>query len=225
VLSLAEELLLLAIDDESNRVPMAQSSKLDYVLAGAVLMDLLLTDRLRFADGKLAVADASPTGDAVLDDALTKLERSAKPRSPQHWVNRLAGDHLRDRVIDELVQRQIVRREEHHILGIFPANRFPTEDPTPEQAVRARLRAVLLEGREPEPRDAALVALLKAGDLLGAVLSKEERHRAGERVKELTRPAAVGKATTQTIAAVEAAADAVMAAVIAAVVAASTAAR
>lgn len=223
-LSLAEALLLVAIDDDANRVPSTQSFKLDYGLAGALLLDLLLIGRLRLTADRIAMADAAPTGNTVLDDAVNTIGDATKPRDAKYWVNRLAGDHLRNRVVNELEQRQIVRREEHRVLWLFPADRFPTQDPAPEKRLRARLRAVLLDGQAPEPRDTALVALLKTCDLLGVVLSHAERQRADERITALTRPEASGTAVSQTIAATKAANDAVLAAVIAAVVAASIAA-
>ena len=45
MLNLAEELLLLALEDESGRINHAASASLGFGLAGAVLMDLTLRER------------------------------------------------------------------------------------------------------------------------------------------------------------------------------------
>jgi len=38
------------------------------------------------------------------------------------------------------VQKRILRREEHRILWVFPADRYPTSNPLEELEVRRRLR-------------------------------------------------------------------------------------
>jgi hypothetical protein len=218
--TLAEDLLLLALDDESGATPLSREQTLGFGLAGGVLLELLLAGRLDAAGRNLAVADAAPTGDAVLDDALRKIADARRPRDTQHWVNAIAGDHLRERVLDQLVAQGIVRREEHKILWVFPANRYPTQDPAPERGVREQVRAAVLGGATPEPRVAALIALARACKLDDALFTRDERKAARRRLDEIARGEAVGQAVSR---AVEAAQAAVMAATTAAIVASVTA--
>ena len=45
----------------------------------------------RVADKRLAVLDASPTGDELLDGALAVIAASAKPRKLTHWINTIVS--------------------------------------------------------------------------------------------------------------------------------------
>jgi hypothetical protein len=212
---LAEDLLLLALDDDKGTVSWGQSTSLPLVLAGGVIADLALLERVRVEGKNLVVRDAAATGDDLLDDAVTAIASSKKPHDPKHWVNKLAGRsfHLHDRLIARLVSRGILREEEHKILWVFPDDRYPAVETAGEQATRDQLRAVVLTGADPDPRTAVLLSLLKAGSMEKRVFSSDEWKAAKTRVEELTETEAISKAVGQAIA------DAT-----AAVIAASTAA-
>ena len=80
---IAEDLLLLLTDDRRGSV--REYSSADYVLGGALLMELALAGRVRITEegesahkaGRVTITDASPTDDDILDDALARL--AAKP--------------------------------------------------------------------------------------------------------------------------------------------------
>ena len=71
--SLAEDLLLLLLDDESGR-SVVDGTRRDYAVAGAVLVELARLGRVSPAEpgddakeGYAVVREGSPTGDPVLD--------------------------------------------------------------------------------------------------------------------------------------------------------------
>ena len=70
--TLPERLLLVSLDDDGQ--PRDPKSSLASALAGAAVTELLLAGRLALGDDRLAVADASPTGDPVLDEVLRQVE-------------------------------------------------------------------------------------------------------------------------------------------------------
>jgi hypothetical protein len=213
--TLPESLLLLVTDDVTGQIS-TKSGALNYGLAGAVLTDLLLRGRLDAEEGKLRVIDSSPLGDSVLDHALSRMGAS-KSRDAKHWVGTLARDHIMERVLEHLLQKGVLRREEHRILWVIPNDRYPTEDTAAERAVRENVRAVVLEGAPPQPRTAVLIALLKACDLADVVFSRDERKHYKERIDDVARGEAMGEAVARAI-------KEMQAAVIAAVVAAGAAA-
>jgi hypothetical protein len=65
-------------------------------------------------------------------------------------------------VLDALVARGVLRRDERKVLGIFPADRYPGVVTGPEDAVRTRLRTVVLDGAPADEPIAALVAVTRA---------------------------------------------------------------
>jgi hypothetical protein len=143
--TLGEDLLLLALDDEGGKVGWQDSSGLPYALVGALLAELALRERITLDAKHLVVTDASPTGDDLLDEALHRMAESKKPHDAKHWVTALHGKikHLQRRLEDRLVAAGIVRREEHRVLWVFPAQRYPAVDNAPEEALREQLRAVV----------------------------------------------------------------------------------
>ncbi|MFC5381624.1 GOLPH3/VPS74 family protein [Aquipuribacter nitratireducens] len=189
MLTIADDLLLLVLDDESGRSSL-DGSTLDAAVGGGLLLELALAERVdveesgRLLRQKLVrVVDAAPFDDPVLDSALgTVAERS---RTPQDLVSRL-GKELRPRLLDRLVERGILRREENRVLGLFPQTRWPAEDSEHEDAVRQRLRDVLVTGLASDERTSALVALLRALDRAHTVLpdlDREQRRTARSRAK------------------------------------------
>lgn len=203
-LALPDELCLLGHDPESGR---SQSSHLDLGLAGAVLVELALAGRVDVDDDRVVVLDDSPTDDALLDDALGRIAGD-KPRAPDDWVSRLQKG-LREQVLTRLVEVGVLDHQTSKLLGLFTRHRWREVDPEPEAQVRGRLETVVLHGTEPDQRTAALVGLVRAVDLRGAVFPLAPRKTTEARMREVAEgewaPAAVVTAVRQVQAAIIAA--------------------
>lgn len=223
MLNLAEELLLLALEDEKGVVHHAASGTLDYALAGAILMELALKDRLRTEDNRLAVVDGSRTGDGVLDGALQDIEASRRARNLEYWVGRWGGQNFKDQLIERLVNKGILKEEEHRVFWIFSRNRYPERDGAPERELRDRVRSVMLDKKEPEPRLAALICLIKACDLVGEIFTPHETELARKRLDEISEGDLVGSAVSGAVDQVQAATQAAVMASVAAATASTAA--
>lgn len=218
--TLAEDLLLLALDDDKGTVSWQEVTAFPYGLGGALLMDLALQGRVDRADQQLIVGDPSPTGDEPLDDALATMVASQKPRDATHWVRELgARKGLQEQLARRLVARGILREEDQTFLWVFHSQRFPTSDPDPELALRAGIRDVVLNGAEPDTRTLLLLSLINACGLTDALFTRDERGAAKRRIKALVEGEQFGEAVGKAIAAVVAAVAATTAAVFTATVA------
>lgn len=217
---LAEELLLIALDDASGRDTTSMGS-LDYGLAGAVLLDLSLGGAVTVSDGRIAVTGIPD--EPLLADATAAIGADDRPRDARHWVKRLpkALKPLRERVADRLVERGALREEQRKLLGVFKVTRFPEADPSPERELRARLQAALVDGAEPDARTALLVSLLEPLDLVKAVVPKDARRDAKRRAKQIADHGVVGTGLDKVVQELQ---TAVMVSVIAASTAGTTAA-
>jgi Golgi phosphoprotein 3 (GPP34) len=207
---LAEELLLLALDDERGKVVVAE---LDKGLAGAVLIELALLERIRVAEkgedvraGRLVLKPGAAPGHPVLDDAL-RLLSAKEGRKPKDVLGILAKG-LRERLELLLVDAGVLRRETRKVLGFFPIERLPAQDSTHETTVRERIAAAL-DGGRPDDRTAALIALLSALNAVTTVFDVPDRRVARRRAKEIAEgqwaAAAVRKAVQEVYAATMAA--------------------
>ena len=156
---LAEELLLLAYDDESGKATGSQIG-LDLGMAAAVLVELALAGRVAYVDGTIMVRDATPTGHSILDDVLARVSADT-PHTPASWVQRLRYG-LRDRVLADLCTRGVIRDVDETTQGFIHLHRYPTVDATVETEVRARLSRALAGDDVPDERTAALATLVAA---------------------------------------------------------------
>jgi Golgi phosphoprotein 3 (GPP34) len=217
---LAEELLLLLLDDEKGSVRGGFAD--DAGLTGALLLDLVEAGRVVEREGALVPSGAGPSSPQVLADAYAEIERSDRPRDANHWLNRLpkALKPLRGRVAQDLVARGVLGEERHKALGPFSSTRYPELDPGPEHELRARLRAVLVDGAEPDAHTALLLGLLAPLDLVGRLVEREHRKAAKARAQEVADRGAVGSAVADARRAAQAA---VIASITAATVASTTA--
>jgi hypothetical protein len=223
---LADELLLLAYSDDGS----AEVSQyaLDLGLGGAVLLELALAERFDVRDGRIVVADPSPTGDPVLDDALAQVAGDKKIRKPRDWVKRLSRN-LRDRLLDDLVAAGVLTREKDRVLGLFPRTRYPTAQGvvTPaENGARQRLAAAL-DGPDPVPtHTAALAALVQAVGLAGKVFPGRPGRQVKDRIAAMSEAALAGDrwASDGVRKAIEEVEAGIMVAIVAGTTAATTAA-
>jgi hypothetical protein len=216
-MNLPEELVLLGYSDAGT--PETDSNHLNYGLGGALLLELALAERVGLEDKRVVVRDRAPTGDPLVDDALGRIAADGRDRKPGHWVQKLA-DGTRDRVLDGLVARGVLRRERGRMLLVFPRTVYPPAhgvEPPVKTETRDRLHAAILGSREVNPRTAALCALLMAADLDRKVFADLDRAQVKQRLKEISEGSWAAAAVRQTI-------NEVYAAVTAAVVAATTAA-
>jgi hypothetical protein len=211
-MNLPEELVLLAYSDEGT--PQADSTHLDNGLGGALLLELALAERVDMRDKNVVVRDPSPTGDPLVDDALARMAREGRDRKPGYWVKKLAKG-TRGRVLDGLVARGVLHREQGTVLLVFSRTKYPAPhgiEPPAETEARTRLRAAVTTSGEVDPRTSALCALLAATGLDRKVFADLNRRQVKARLKEIAEGSWAATAVKKTIDEVQ---SAIMVAVIA----------
>jgi len=88
------------------------------------------------------------------------------------------------------------------LIGLFPVTRWPQVDDRAEQAVRDRLREVLVDGAEPDARTAALVGVLGAVDLVPKLMPDQDRKQLRRRVEQIGDGDWAGRAVKDSVEAV-----------------------
>ncbi|MET8542614.1 GPP34 family phosphoprotein [Kitasatospora sp. NPDC004799] len=165
--TLAEELMLLSLDDESGVAKDATTAS--WAAAGGILAELVLAGRVAIDEGRLTVTDRTPTGEPLVDGRLARLDewaagRGAGKAKAADWLIKDRTTAVADTVA-RLCERGLVVEERRRAFGIFPVRRYPEADGAVERELRGRLAAVVLDGAEPDLRTAALVALLHGSRL------------------------------------------------------------
>jgi hypothetical protein len=222
-LSLAEEYLLLALDDTSGR-PLLGAQPLQLALAGAAVADLTLHGALEVSDG----ADGGrpgrfrATGRATRSDPVQReVLELVDGRKPKDAIRKVGqgrfARRLRDSLQQGLATRGVLREGEVKFLGLIPSSTWTPHDPAPEAAARERVLAALTGRADADERTAALVSLLLATDLTRKVFPGQDRRTLKRRAKEIAKSEWAGAAVKRAI-------DDVNAAIVAATVAAAGAA-
>src|SRR5215203_112079 len=193
--TLAEDLLLIALDDAKGTTSWQQSGILPYALAAALLADLALAGKVTLRDDKMVVVEPAPLDDELLDEALTRMKASKKEHDANYWVPALSGKvkKLQQRLENRLVAEGILRREQHKVLWVIESDRYPTLNPAPERTLREQLRAALLTDTAPDARTAILISLIENCKLIDRLVEKGERTAARARAKRLLREAPLAK--------------------------------
>ncbi len=177
MVTLVEDLFLLATDASTGR-PLIDTTHLDLGLSGALLLDLVLQHRLAPRDSHIVVTDPRPTGDPLLDGALSEIA-AAKPHEPGHWVRHLT--HGLHRIVrDRLVEAGVLCRDDHKVFGIIPIHRTHETDGRLHHELEDYLQDAVVLNQSPSRQTAALASLALAVGL-DANLFPRSDHRAVRR--------------------------------------------
>ncbi len=199
-LRFAEEIILLLLNDDDGRFARVPSWSMDYALAGAVLMDLALENRIDTDLERLVLVDSTPLGDSLLDPTLADIA-AGEERNARYWVEHTANRaaEIREEALNRLVDGGILERKDDRFLWVFQSRRYPMVDGKEEREVRLRLMSILFSDEIPDPRDIVLLSLTDACGILRGMLSRRELNSAAERIEQVRKLDLVGQATTQAI--------------------------
>ena len=85
---LTEELLLLMLNEHSGYLETVPGWDFSCVMAGAVIADLALANRIDTDLTSLYLVDATPTGDELLDSTLKDIGEADETLETQYWIER-----------------------------------------------------------------------------------------------------------------------------------------
>ena len=205
MLRFAEELMLLILDDENGKFARVPDRLMRYALAGGVLMDLALENRIDTDLKNLILVDSTPVGDSLLDPTLADIAQATDTKDARFWVERTAlrADTIREEALNRLIEQGILKREEDRFMWVFQARRYPIVDNTAEREVKLRIMEVLFSDQIPDPRDVVIIGLAHACDIFKEILSPRELARVADRIDQVRKLDLIGQAMSQAITDIE----------------------
>lgn len=205
MLKFAEELMLLILDDENGRFARVPDRLMRYALAGGVLMDLALENRIDTDLKQLILVDPTPVQDSLLDPTLADIGHAKETRDARFWVERTAlrADEIREEALNRLVKKGILRQREDRFLWVFQSRRYPAIDDAPQREVKLRITGVLFSDEIPDPRDVVIIGLAHACDLFKEILSARELAHVSDRIDQVRKLDLIGQAMSQAISDIE----------------------
>ncbi len=196
---IAEELVLLLLDERSGYLEMVPGWDFSCVMAGAVLADLALERRIETDLERLYLVDPEPTGDELLDPVLREITESDEESDAQFWIERNTrhADEIVAATLDRLVARNILTHETGGFWGLSRAvsrsGTYPTSDVETRRESRARILSVILQDEIPDPRDAILVALMHTCGGFHLLLDEEDYEERLDRIELVARLDLIGR--------------------------------
>lgn len=204
MLRFAEEIILMLLDDEDGRFVRVQRWSLNYALAGGILMDLAMENRIDTDLKNLILVDAEPVGDSLLDPALAEIAGSEQ-KDIRHWLEHLAerASEIQDEALNRLVKAGILERQDDRFLWMFRSRRYPMIDGEAEREVKLRIMEVLFSNTIPGPRDVMIICLVDACGIFKELVSKRQLSQVSERIEQVRKLDIIGQATSQAIREIE----------------------
>ncbi len=196
MLRFAEEMMLLLLDDEGERFLRVPDWSLRYALAGGVLMDLAMEDRIDTDLEQLTLVDPTPLGDDILDPVLADIAAATEPHDARYWVEQAAGRayEIREAAMERLIARGVLERREDNFLWMFRSRRYPPVDGIAEIEVKLRIMEVLFAEVVPTPRDVVIICLADACGIFTELLSGDDLREAQPRIELVRGMDLIGRA-------------------------------
>ena len=86
---LSQDLILLALNPQTGKTSFSFYAALEYGLVGSLLLDLVLQGKLEIDNNNRVIgAIAGNTGNEFLDQHLSEVLASSRPRTARFWVTR-----------------------------------------------------------------------------------------------------------------------------------------
>ncbi|WP_430591879.1 GOLPH3/VPS74 family protein [Humidisolicoccus flavus] len=162
---IAEDLMLVLFLPKTGTF--ASESMLYSLLGGAILSDLILGNHVTVNDRGLKGTEIATTPNMPADELLRESWEylSKKPRDVQTLLAAM-GPKLRAPVIERLIERGELVRQEKKFLGLFPTKVLRGNATGRREYLRGLIRATLVDGEEPDTRTATITAFISASGAL-----------------------------------------------------------
>lgn len=185
-LNLLDKLFLLAIDDEKGTF-VSDSMVFGYCIAGAVLFELSIKERIQIVEKKIKIENKEKLNDEVLDYCLKIITESKKERKVDHWIETIGNKEgtIRKKVLDKLISLEILEVKENKALWIFTNRKYPAKNEFPENIIRRRLNEIILNESKAEIDEIMIISLVDSCGLNREVYGKEIAKKKDKEIKRI----------------------------------------
>jgi hypothetical protein len=222
-LTLPEQVLLVALKDESGTLE-SKASYWRQVLAGAVLAELIVSERIELGERKrVNLLNSEPTNNPLSDHWLSAIQARENPKTMNQWISKISGmSKLLHQLANQLCEKGVLKLEESKVLFVFNRKTYPTVNPEPEQTMVQQLSNAIFEANDDiDVRTMLLISLLHPAGMLGIYFENKALRPQKDRINQIIQGEAVGQSTAAAIQAVQTAI--IVAAVMPAIIASTTA--
>ena len=201
---LTEELILLMLNEGTGYLEMEPGWTLSCVLAGSVIADLALENRIDTDLEKIFLINPTPVDDELLDPTLEEFANTENTHDAQYWVEKNVerADEILSQTLQRLVNKKILNYESG---GFWSLNKEVKRSRTYpahlklRQEARTRILNVIMDESIPDPRDAILINLLHNCNGFSTILTQEEYTEKLEYIELLCKLDLIGQAISEAV--------------------------
>ena len=209
MIRITEELLLLILDAQSGSIRHSlPEHQRDLVIAGAVLTDLTLENRIDTDPEQLFLIDSKPVDDDLLDPTLLEIVNEAESHDTRYWIERTAARSgaIRKKALRRLIRRGILVADANGLVypsrSVARAQLYPTVDGTTTKHVHARVMETIFSDEIPELREIIIIGLAAACGAFKSIFSRSELAHVQERIDAIARLDLIGRVISDSVQAI-----------------------
>lgn len=184
---IAEELLLLALDDESGKLATSAAGLLHYSIAGGMLLDMVFREFITIGRQNVTCNQMAITDDPILEGALNEIKDLKQERSLNYWIGHLSSKYVyyRNAIFDRLLEDGVIGREVKKRMEIFRVVLHPFLIPEIKENLLKTIQNVLLNDEEPDERTIALLSLIQGSNLIQSIFTDEFQGEADRKITKI----------------------------------------
>jgi len=184
MLTIPEQLLLIALQDEKGTVLFTSATVLPYSLIGAALTELFFSDAIELEEEIVLLKDIRANKNITYRQLYEFMKQKNLKKDLKYWILTLNKKfkNFKEIVLEHLVENQVLEKKQSKILGLFSKTTYPTLNPQPEIQLRESIRNQLLNDEIPNERYIALLQLCHVSSLLEDVFNQDELKKARQRL-------------------------------------------
>jgi Golgi phosphoprotein 3 len=206
MLTMLEEVVLLAVDEQTGNMRSTREFGTAYALVGALFFDLALARKIDTDTDTIHIVDPTPTGNPTLDRVLAWMAGKPQLTTVRDWIEEifLRHDDLEGEAMGSLIAQGVLRHEKTKRLWIIDVERFPMVNERPQRYVKSRLAHAILTDDIPDTRDIILVSIAEQCGLLSYVLSDTQLTARAQRIQTLCNLETISRNVSDAIAGIDA---------------------
>ncbi len=206
MLTMLEEVVLLAVDEQTGNLRSTREFGTAYALVGALFFDLALARKIDTDTETILIVDRTPTGNATLDRVLAGMAAKPQLTTVREWIEEifLRREDLEGEALGSLIAQGVLRHEKTKRLWIIDVERFPMVNERPQRYVKSRLAHAILTDDIPDTRDIMLVSIAEQCGLLSYVLSDTQLNTRAQRIQTLCNLETISRKVSDAIAGLDA---------------------
>jgi len=189
---LIEQIFLVGINEKSNKISFDYK---DYLFYGAIIMDLVLKDKISFSRRNLGIEilNLDSTNDAILDKMLDFINADRKNKTLIDICSRFMKRSNKSDFI-EVITSQLESLGSIKYLGKKRLKRrYQVIEPELKTKLLKEINAVLIDKQEPSKELMLLLSLLRIESNFTKIIPKKLRKIAEKRILKLVRHESIGK--------------------------------